>query len=471
MKSSDDTTLDVILFNSHSHLLAIEVKYVEEILQEVDVSPLPFVPAYVEGLVNINGIIMPQVNLATLLFEEQELPSLTSKTILIVNIEGVSISVKIDHVKESISINKSLLPQHSETIKKNNDVNEWDKISSQLLEINSEKIIFFDAYCLKDIVKSTAKPIGKQGFLGQIKEQRVHTELYRDFLIATVNSQEYAIDLEEVGEIVILEDIQSLPRTPPLIAGMSLIRSTPRLMLYFAELLGEKYPITQSKGTAIMLNIDDMYLGIVADAMVGLESIRQSNIRQNSDKTHLTIMREDNKTLTRVIRFTDFFTPAMKTHIRAYLPLNKNFREQRKVHEVEMLKFYFGQDAYAFHLDKIRRIVSHKPIEPLLSEHAYLMGTMELEGHVIPVINLVKQLGYSNVNIVEYIVISDGIRDWAVAIGETDQIIKVPELEIDKIKNEHSSIVSAYCNIDDSLLTILNIQAICKENAHSLSVA
>ena len=53
-------------------------------------------------------------------------------------------------------------------------------------------------------------------------------------------------------------------------------------------------------------------------------------------------------------------------------------------------------------------IVSDKNVEPLLEEQRYLMGTMELEGRVVPVINLVNQLGYdADIELREFVVVND----------------------------------------------------------------
>jgi len=479
MKKSDDEALvEVILFNLDEKIFAVEVSFVEEILHETPVSPLPFVPAYVDGLVNINSVIMPQVDLAVFLLQKPSSLSSTTKTIFVINIDGVLIALKIDSVRESFLLNtKDLVldDKPSASISKSKakhqiSNNTSTKSSAEFFYHKTEKVNFFDARHLKDVVKSSAKPSGKKGFLGTVKEEKSHQAVYKDYLIASVNAQEYAIDLDEVVEIIILERLQELPRADSLVAGISLIRGVPRLMIHFAELMGERVKSYVGLGTAIMIKVDKNIVGVVADAMVGLESILEANIRQNNDQSQLTVLREDGKTLTKVFSLKKSMNAGTVAKLRTYLPNNKDEQALVKIPEVELLRFMFGSDAYAFPLDRIRRIVTRKQIEPLLTPQAYIMGNMEVEGRVVPVINLIEQLGYSQseVSLLEFIIISDGSRDWAVAIGETDKIIKVPETLLDWVPKETVSFVVAYCHQDDDLTTILNIDTICKENiAHA----
>lgn len=480
MKKSDESTHDVILFKSNDKLVAIEIDYLVEILESVPVSPLPFVPPYVEGLVNVNGKIMPQVNLATLIFNGHEENGSSVKTLLIVDIEGIPIALKVDHVKESFTVEGAAINKAEEPSKPaKGKSKKAGKTSSTGVDYIigtfpylDESVIFFDALSLKDIVKSTAKPSGKQGFLGKVTQVKTQVEHFNEYLITEVQGKEYAIDLEEVNEIVIMDSIKPQPRAPALVAGVGLVRGEPRLIVSMAELLGQTRDVRITSGAAIMVRFNDILCGVLADKMVGLETIRQGHLKQNKEKNHVTILREDEQTLTRVIQFSSLFNEKVMSQLKPYMPNLKNATAQVAVKQVEMLLFELEGNSYAFKLDEIRRVVSGKVIEPLLTKSGYIMGTMELEGKVVPVINLIDQLGYeqSNIPITEYIVVNDNGRDWGLAIGESDQIVKIDETSIDVVKKEDARYVAAFSNYADNLLTVLNIKAICHDNHQSGAV-
>jgi purine-binding chemotaxis protein CheW len=475
MKKSDESMHDVILFKSHEKLVAIEIEYLVEILESVPVSPLPFVPPFVEGLVNVNGKIMPQVNLGRLIFDSENITGSNGKTLLIVDIDGIPIALKIDQVKESITVDGTTIARAEETVKLSKGKSKKSSKASGVdyiigtFQYLDEAVILFDALSLKDIIKSTAKPAGKQGFLGKVAQVKTQQELFNEYLITEVQAQEYAIDLEEVNEIVIMDSIRSQPRAPSMIVGVGLVRGEPRLIVSMAELLGQPRDKNITAGAVIMVKFNNILCGVLADKMVGLETIKQSQLKQNKEKNYLTVVREDGHTLTRVIQFSALFSEALLALIRPYMPNLKDATAQVEVKQIEMLLFEFAGNAYAFKLNDIRRVVSGKVIEPVLTRTGYIMGTMELEGKVVPVINLVNQLGYeeSNIPITEYIVVKENGREWGLAIGECDQIVKIDENKIDIVNKEDARYVAAFSNYEDNLLTILNINAICHDNHHA----
>jgi purine-binding chemotaxis protein CheW len=474
MKNSDELNYEVILFQLNDNLVAIEIVYLVEILESVAISPLPFVPSYVEGLVNVNGDIMPQVDLSKLLFTSQDtvVESVKSKTLLIVDINDVPIALKIDQVKESYSVAKKDLEPVTElkaSSKAKNKNTQSSTLKNYVLgnfNYLDKKVILFDASSLKNIVKSTAKPKGKQGFLGKVSQSVIQIEEVNEYLIVDSGGKEFAVDLDEVNEIVIMDIIKPQPRAPKLIVGVGLVRGEPRLMVSLAELLGDKRADVITSGAAIIVKFSDVLCGLLADKMVGLETIKKSQVKQNKDKTHLTILREDGETLTKVIQFSALLKDDVMSEMRSYLPAIKSEVEKVAVKQIEMLRFTLNKEGYAFKLNDVRRVVSGKVIEPVLSPTGYIMGTFELEGKVIPVINLIEQLGYekSEIPIVEYVVVTDKGRDWALAIGETDQIIKVDEPQIDIVNKKNAHYVSAYSNYEDDVLTVLNVSTICRDN-------
>jgi len=57
MKNSSDTPIDIILFSVIDRVFAIDQEFLVEVLESTAASQLPFVPKYVDGLINVNGQI------------------------------------------------------------------------------------------------------------------------------------------------------------------------------------------------------------------------------------------------------------------------------------------------------------------------------------------------------------------------------------------------------------------------------
>jgi len=66
-KKVDSSEIHVIVFTLASELYAIESQFVRELCQMKDFTPIPGVPDYILGLINVRGQILPVVNLKVFL--------------------------------------------------------------------------------------------------------------------------------------------------------------------------------------------------------------------------------------------------------------------------------------------------------------------------------------------------------------------------------------------------------------------
>ena len=62
MKQSDRETVSFLIFSINSRIYAIDIALVQEIAQNAKVHPLPFVPSYIEGVINCVGTAYVAVN-------------------------------------------------------------------------------------------------------------------------------------------------------------------------------------------------------------------------------------------------------------------------------------------------------------------------------------------------------------------------------------------------------------------------
>ncbi len=471
MKSSSDKPIELTLFSVIGHVFAIDQEFLIEVLESTSASQLPFVPDFVDGLINVNGQILPQVDLASLVYGSDYEKPINNKfhTVLVVSIDGVTLALRVGQVQETLSIIESDIIK-SKPVKKSKKTKSSKKDQQAeytlgTFDYNNGQITLLDVEALKDIIKADKTSSGKQGFLGKVAESKHDEEKFQGYLIVEVSGNEYAFSLSDVYEINVLDVIYSQPRAPVQVAGVSLIREEPRLILNLSELIGEKHQEVVA-GSVVMIQSGDVFCGLLIGKLLGLEMISEHQVKVDKEKSLRTILRDNGNSLTKVINVNNLFDSKIQGLIRPYMPDQKSMDEKVVIKQVEMLRFEVGGSAYGINVNKIHRVVSDKSIEPLLSKHGCIMGTMELEGRVVPVINLFEQLGYSTEDAVyrECIVVNDGESDWGLIINETDQIVKIDENRIDAVNDKDMKYVSAFSSYNGSLLTILNVNAICKDN-------
>ena len=96
-----------LLFLSGQLLFGVKAKYVVEIITNHTITPLPLVPDYIRGIINLRGQIIPIVDIRLLLGH----PTADESCIIILNIEETVIGILVDTVQKMIDVDvASILP-------------------------------------------------------------------------------------------------------------------------------------------------------------------------------------------------------------------------------------------------------------------------------------------------------------------------------------------------------------------------
>lgn len=481
MKRPSDGLVELILFDVAGRLHAIDSAYLQEVVQSTSPSPLPFVPDYVDGLVNVNGSIIPQVDLAALLYgqvaDAQDESAFHS--VLILDFSGMTLAVRAGQVQELLKITGE-------------DIHHTPDVAADIVEEGEESgtapelpphiegwveyfppsgpvhIPVIDAESLREVIRYNQTAKGKPGFLGKVEERVVEEERLLKYLVVDVCGSEFAFALDDVLEIVSPELICPQPGAPELVQGVALVREKPLLVLGLHELLGEGRPESAADSVryVVVVRDSDMVCGISISRLCGLEMVPERQVKTDQERQITTLMRQNGTSLIRVIRPEVLLDQRMRLLAGPFLPSYDHSMEEARVPQMELLRFEMEGSAYGIEVGSIRRVVSDKLIEPLLSEQGSLIGTMELEGKVLPVVDLYAQLGHKGGESRhrECIVVNDGEEDWAVAINETDQIVKIDETRVNAVAEGSSQYVAAFSSFGGKLLTILDIAAICRDN-------
>lgn len=448
MKSSSDQPMQTLIFNVGEAICAVDMAHLTEVAEPVSATPLPFVPPFVDGLINHAGQIMPQINAMRLLETSCE----HLKTLLALEFDGIALGLLVNQVLETAEPDAATLIHDEASHPYRSAQFVWREQPVQLLDV--EKLTL--------LIRASKQAAGKPGFLGKLKDVHEQQEIQHDMFLFRLGEKDYAFALAEVDEIIELHSLNALPRAPQLIAGLSLVRTEPRIILNISSLLGDhEYGDGQ---VAVVVDIGPAYAGLLIDKLIGIESISERLIRTSRDAKQQTLERANGEFVP-VLKVADLLGPHLLT-ILPFLPSARKQDRRVAVKEIDMLRFIVNGDVYAFPIRDVQRVVTDKRIEPILSEQAWIIGTTEIEGKVIPVVDLIAQLGYQSrrEKLREFIVVSDGKSDWALATHTSEQIVAINENTIDWIDSEAANYVSAFININEQLMTVLNPVSICLDN-------
>ena len=104
-EAADAHTAKYLLFQSGELLFGVTADYVVEIITNHVITHLPLVPAYIRGIINLRGQIIPIVDIRQLLGQ----PNQRDNCIMILNINETQVGILVDNVQRMIDIDKSAL--------------------------------------------------------------------------------------------------------------------------------------------------------------------------------------------------------------------------------------------------------------------------------------------------------------------------------------------------------------------------
>lgn len=95
-----------LTFESGGLIMYMSTEYVIEIINDHSITPVPLVPNYVKGIINLRGSVLPVVDIRLMMGREAE--NYTSKTcIIVLNINTIPIGIIVDKVRQVIDIDLS----------------------------------------------------------------------------------------------------------------------------------------------------------------------------------------------------------------------------------------------------------------------------------------------------------------------------------------------------------------------------
>ena len=93
-----------LTFESGGLVLFLSTKYVIEIINAYAITPLPLVPSFIKGIINLRGQILPVVDIRLCMGKPKV--EYTNKTcIVVLNVDSISLGIVVDSVRQVMDIN------------------------------------------------------------------------------------------------------------------------------------------------------------------------------------------------------------------------------------------------------------------------------------------------------------------------------------------------------------------------------
>ncbi|GAB4257843.1 chemotaxis protein CheW [Thermincola ferriacetica] len=101
-----ETDIQLVACNLANEEYGVDIRYVQEIIRLLDITRVPHAPHFIEGVINLRGMVIPVLDLRTL-FNKSPRSNTEATRIIIINAEEVLLGIIVDSVSEVITLPKS----------------------------------------------------------------------------------------------------------------------------------------------------------------------------------------------------------------------------------------------------------------------------------------------------------------------------------------------------------------------------
>ena len=459
--------MDAVIFEIGGQRYALPAASILEVLDPLPVTPLPYAPDYVDGLVNVSGYVVVQMDASCRLGLGLKLAA-GSGSLLVVGEEGAYSAVHVERVLTKAGIADSDIARsdtdHTLEARFMAGEFQWHDTPVLLLEAG--------AFALDGIV-AVNEPVGSDGMLGMATGNSGRGELNANdqsfsCVIIRCNAERYAIPLSEVGEVVEEFKLTMLPHAPAEISGMALLRGAPLLALSLGVMLGGDGLATQQKMVVVEKNA--IRFGLLAEAVLGIEKFAQGSVQpieQGSEIEGYLIGKDGGMIglvaldgLISEARFERYRNYLIKNHMAEALVLASDSAGKK----IRMLSFWLGAEQFAIPLALVERVEEyHEATGVPQGAAAGIAGAVQIQGEVAPVIDLRRVMGVvEEARNAAFLVVRIDGGVWALTVNRVERVIEIAEADIEplgNIKTDYVGAVGRYCGKLISILTLEPLNA------------
>lgn len=99
-----EETRQVVLFALGDEWYGVDMQNVRIVIAKPQITPVPFVPGYIAGIVNLRGTILSVMNLRALFEFEEKIAGVCGDYVVVVETPGLASGLLVDHIVEAVEI-------------------------------------------------------------------------------------------------------------------------------------------------------------------------------------------------------------------------------------------------------------------------------------------------------------------------------------------------------------------------------
>lgn len=449
------THKDFIVFILDGAHYALPAEAVAEVIDKQPVTPVPFMPLHVEGVVNIGGRALPQLDLRSCL-SDQAVGTRDDYELMVVESDGAPCVLAVDRVLSRVEVPAETVrevaePEGATTVK--------HLMQSEFLW-NGNTIISLDVRRFAALFTTASVESGQPGMLG-LERTGGHSERHdaQKFIIIRDGSEHYGVLVSQVCEIVEMDLITRVPSTPLEVVGIGMLRHDPVLVLSLHTLLhGEPSP--RRTGSILVVERDTARYGLLVDEIEGILELPEASVRRTVDGHGLAgILIDESGQLDGWLDIRGLIDDQRARELQAFTPVVQSIQARRDEAYRQMLQVAIGGETFGLPLDSVRRVMEFSGAEPVRDpSRPWLVGVIDVDGDVVAVTDLARDLGQdAGTADGPVVIVGEAGCECALKVRRVDRIMAVPEDCIEAIPESDGGYVSEVAVCDGEMISVLDL--------------
>lgn len=392
------TERQLVTFHLGNDEFGADIMNVKEIVRVSEITKVPNVPLYVEGVCNLRGNVLPIIDGRTRFNMEKKDKDENSR-VLVIDINGRATGVIVDRVSEVMRINSSEIEATPSIMRTEN----MDYLSGVLKLDNGNRIIL-----LLDLLKVLNAPevqnIDLKDFSTDLEriDNFIEKEIINEEQLVSfmVDKEEYAINIMQVKEIIRVIDIVKVPSTEDYIEGVVSIRNNLLPIINLRKYFGLEVAEINDHTRILIVDMGKITCGIMVDKVSEVKRVQESIIQpppsifSNEEEPLKGVAKLDGgKRLIMILEPTKLISLERLEKI-AELEENKeeNFKtiEKQLLDEEQLVTFKIDREEYAIKINSVQEITRMTEITRIPRAPYFIDGIVNLRGNIIPALDLRK---------------------------------------------------------------------------------
>lgn len=395
----------LVTFSLDNVEFGLDIDYVQEITQRTEITPVPGAPSFVQGVVNLRGMIIPVLD-SRLRFHLQPQPPTARTRIIILNLGGQPTGLQVDTVAEVVKLEENFLIRETPPLVagvRSDYLAGMVTVGSRLITlIRLDKILDSSEFAQRELLMDAG---ANAATLGGTAQEVAHEQIAEEipYVTFSLGKESFGINLQLVEEIIELPTVTKVPDAPDYVMGVICLRNQVLPLLDIIQLMHvEETEGPGQRDMVILLAFGNAKLGIVVDGIQEIARIREDEIlpppqildEQDSRKFEGVVIRPDRMVslikLLEIIRHEDHEKIA---NIGNALMAQDAQEIQATTDELPLVVFRLGGESYALRLHEVREIIMVGLITPVPRAPSFIEGVLNLRGEVMPVMDLRDRFG------------------------------------------------------------------------------